>query len=91
MPPPSSRFVDIPRARPRITRTGRRIEFRPILSMNPVNAELLLPLLSKRFYLEEGEGLSIVPFCSSEDIEPDVDDEELDEEDELDEDFDTDE
>ena len=46
----------------------------------------------KRFYLEEGEGDSqSCPFCSSEDIEPDVDDEEFDEEDELDDDFDTDE
>jgi hypothetical protein len=46
----------------------------------------------KKFYLEEGEGdFQSCPFCSSEDIEPDVDDEEFDEEEELDEDFDTEE
>jgi len=45
----------------------------------------------KRFYLEGGEAdLISCPFCSSEDVEPDVDDE-FDEEDDLDEDFDADE
>ena len=69
-------------------------ELRPILSTDPSGDCMNYYCLycHKRFYLEEGEGdFQSCPFCSSEDIEPDVDDEELDEEDDLDEDFDTDE